>query len=352
MHASRANIVWAQGWPFLSLFLLAGPILRRASVLEWVLALSGVAAFIAISLVLRRATGGATFALAAASATLGVAFASFNPGSAACFLMAAAAIGSSKRRAVARPLVVTYVVVVATYAALTGLAPFFWIPTVLGAGIVGAVSLAFAELNDVVEDQHVAREYADRVARDSERERISRDLHDILGHTLSIVALKSELASRVIETDHRRAEDEIADVAGVARQTLSEMRIAIAGFRAVDPAAEVARACTLLEDSGIRATADVADVDLTREQEVAVAMAIREAVTNVLRHASGASKCTLCLAQSDGACTFEIQDDGAGGSAAEGFGLSGMRERVEGLGGTVNVDRTHGMHLRIVIPTD
>ncbi len=347
----RAGIAWTQGWPFLALSLLAGPILQRASVVEWGVTVAGIAAFALLALALQRASGAATLLLGAASIVLGVAFAPSNPGASACFILAACAIAGTRIGNRARALLASYVLGVAAYASFVGLSPSFWIPTILGAGTAGAATLAFVELQEIAERERTARDNADRAAREGERERISRDLHDILGHTLSVVALKCELASHLLRTDRERAESEISDVARVARETLSELRLAIAGFRAANAAEEVRRACGLLETAGIRAKAEIGSIDLTAEQQAAVALAVREAVTNVLRHATKARECTMRLTQSDGNCSFEIRDDGQGGLAAEGFGLSGMRERMQALGGEVYVDHLRGTYVRILIPT-
>jgi two-component system, NarL family, sensor histidine kinase DesK len=119
----------------------------------------------------------------------------------------------------------------------------------------------------------------------AERERISRDMHDVLGHTLTAIALKSELAEKLIDTDVVRAAQEIRDVARITRESLGELRAAIAGYRAAGIEAELGRARSALESAGLRVECEVESVSLTSEQEGVLALAVREGVTNVIRHA-------------------------------------------------------------------
>lgn len=187
----------------------------------------------------------------------------------------------------------------------------------------------------------------ERLAQIAERERIARDLHDVLGHTLSLIALKSQLASKLAERDPPRAVAEIRDVESIARTSLDELRAAVAGYRAAGIPDELAHARDVLTSAGLRVDCDADEnVRLAPANESVLALAIREAVTNVVRHAR-ASAVRLRLAPADGACRFEIQDDGVGGSAAEGMGLSGMRERVEAHGGSL--ERTVGGGTRLVV---
>lgn len=195
-----------------------------------------------------------------------------------------------------------------------------------------------------------AQEEIEHLAKVAERERIARDLHDVLGHTLSVIALKSELASKLMERDPQQAGNEIREVEQISRQALSEVRDAIRGYRAKGLAAELAQAKTTLETAGLTVQCDAAStVQLPPMQESVLALAVREAVTNVVRHA-GARTCRLRLEQENGSCRLEIQDDGRGGSSLEGNGLRGMRERVQMLGGTLDRISDDGTTLTITLP--
>jgi two-component system sensor histidine kinase DesK len=190
---------------------------------------------------------------------------------------------------------------------------------------------------------------AARLAKVAERERIARDLHDVLGHALSVVILKSELAGRLIDRDPARARDEIADVERTAREALDQVRQTIRGYRSENLQAEFEQAKSTLETAGVAVEVDSSPPPITPEQETVLALALREAVTNVVRHAHAAT-CRLRLSAENGACRLEIQDDGRGGTNGEGFGLRGMRERIEALGGSVVRVAGAGTRLTITLP--
>ena len=194
-----------------------------------------------------------------------------------------------------------------------------------------------------------ANEEIEHLAKVAERERIARDLHDVLGHTLSVIILKSELAGKLLDRDPERAKAEIADVERTSREALAEVRNTIRGYRANSLEAELKQATEALETAGITVKSEAAKMKLTAAQESVVGLVVREAVTNIVRHAN-ARNCSLRLSPNNGSCRLEIQDDGRGGGAVEGNGLRGMRERIEALGGTL-IRQTHpGTTLLIEFP--
>jgi two-component system sensor histidine kinase DesK len=171
----------------------------------------------------------------------------------------------------------------------------------------------------------------------------------VLGHTLSLVILKSELASKLIGGDPERAKNEIQEVEQISREALAEVRSAISGYRAGGLDEELARADATLQTAGVTAECRSVTVALSPVQETVLALAVREAVTNVVRHAR-ARHCRLRLEQVDACCVLEILDDGRGGNQTEGNGVRGMRERVEALGGTLRRDTSAGTRLTIMLP--
>jgi two-component system sensor histidine kinase DesK len=216
--------------------------------------------------------------------------------------------------------------------------------------IIGAGNTFFAERNRMHRRLRKANDEIEHLAKVAERERIARDLHDVLGHTLSVITLKSELAGKLIERDPQRAEKEIREVEQISRQALSDVRDAIRGYRSQGLVAELALAKSTLETAGLAVQCDAAStVKLLAVQESVLSLAVREAVTNVVRHAQ-ASSCSLRLEQQNGSFRLEIQDDGRGGADLEGNGLRGMRERVEMLGGTLNRNTDAGTRLTITLP--
>ena len=188
-----------------------------------------------------------------------------------------------------------------------------------------------------------------RQATLSERERISRDLHDVMGHTLSVISLKAELAARLVEKDPARAKHEIAEVARISREALAEARDTIRGYRESSLQQEIVKARNALETAGVAVECDISNVATTPEQENVLSLALREAVTNVVRHAQ-ARTCRVLLHQTSAEYRLEIQDDGLGNDQTEGSGLKGMRERVESRGGSVLREARNGTRLTVTLP--
>lgn len=216
---------------------------------------------------------------------------------------------------------------------------------------IGAGNTFFAERNRMNQKLRKANEEVEHLAKVAERERIARDLHDVLGHTLSVITLKSELAGKLIDRDPELAGKEIREVEQISRQALTDVRDAIRGYRSRGLVAELAQAKSTLETAGLTVQCDAATtVKLPAVQESVLSLAVREAVTNVVRHAR-ARTCRMRLEQQNGSCCLEIQDDGMGGSHGEGNGLRGMRERVEMLGGTLLRETRSGTKITITLPT-
>lgn len=214
--------------------------------------------------------------------------------------------------------------------------------------IIGAINIHFAQVGRANARLRLAHDEIEHLAKVAERERIARDLHDVLGHTLSLIVLKSELASKLSERDADRARDEIRDVERIARDALAEVRSAVRGYRAGGLDAEVAHARKTLATAGIETTTDIAKAQLPPAHEAVLSLVLREAVTNIVRH-SGARQVRIALRVAD-ACHLTITDDGRGGNAPFGNGLTGMRERVEILGGTLARDGRRGTTLDVTLP--
>jgi two-component system sensor histidine kinase DesK len=195
----------------------------------------------------------------------------------------------------------------------------------------------------------MAQEEVEQLAKIAERERIARDLHDVLGHTLSVIVLKSELAAKLAEKDPARAAQEIRDVERISRDALSQVRSTVRGYQSRGLLAEVEQAKTALTAAGVQTQCDFGAPKLPAAQEGVLALALREAVTNVIRHAK-ATSCYLTLRQENGSCRLQIKDDGCGSASAEGVGLSGMRQRVESLGGQLQREISSGTCLTITLP--
>jgi two-component system sensor histidine kinase DesK len=195
----------------------------------------------------------------------------------------------------------------------------------------------------------MAHEEIEQLAKTAERERIARDMHDILGHSLSLIVLKSELAGRLLASQPTRAALEIAEIETTARQALAEVRRTITGYRSEGFASELTRAAQVLETAGVRVHKPAKAPYLTPRHEATLSLVLREAITNIVRHA-GASECSIELSTAEDRTQLVIADDGRGDIREEGNGLRGMRERVRELGGSLSLDSQRGTRLQIELP--
>lgn len=217
---------------------------------------------------------------------------------------------------------------------------------VLGIGLSSIQEAQQRRLNAQIQ---AAQEENQRLAAIAERERIARDLHDLLGHTLSVITLKAELAAKLAQRDPQKAALEMREVERISREATAQVREAVQGYKSRGLQGELAGVKLALEAAGIKFDYYAQMVELSPVQEGVLALALREAVTNIIRH-SGAKQCTIQLTQMEHGVGLEIQDDGKGGAFKENSGLAGMRQRVEGLGGSLSLDTSGGTKLSIGLP--
>jgi two-component system sensor histidine kinase DesK len=222
--------------------------------------------------------------------------------------------------------------------------------------IIGGGNIFFAEQRRADCKLRAAQQENIALAAVAERERIARDLHDVLGHTLSVIVLKAELAGRLIPIDPARAIAEIADVERTSRTALAEVREAIGGYRARGLAAEIEAAHATLQAAGVKLIAESNSAQtaaLTPQEETALSLVLREAVTNIVRHAH-ATSCSLQFVSEAGRRRLVVEDDGEHVMAREGNGIRGMRERVESIGGHFILERgialDRGTRLTLELP--
>jgi two-component system sensor histidine kinase DesK len=217
---------------------------------------------------------------------------------------------------------------------------------------IGAMMAAFARKIQANLELEAAREELARLAVSEERLRIARDLHDLLGHTLSVIALKSELAAKLVDRDPARARGELEDVQEVTRHALAEVREAVHGYRRLALADAVDGARTALTAAGIACRVEGRAGELPDEVEDVLAWAVREATTNVVRH-SDASTCSIRLQSTGDGVELEVADDGSPRPSVDvGAGLRGLAERAEKLRGTVEVGarRAGGFRVKLTVP--
>ncbi len=326
--------------------------LQEGSRRDWLILAGVYACFLAIYLpLILSSSSRKRCLLLLALAILGAAYYPLNPsaGGSMFIYVAAFAPFATASFAIGAGTIVTAVLVSAAEGALLQQSPWVWGGFAFLAGSIGAGNLIASLRMAATQRLLRAQEQIGHLAKVAERERIARDLHDVLGHTLSVVVLKSELAGKLIGTDVERARREIGEVEQIARSALGEVREAIRGYRTDGIAAEIARARRTLEAAGVRLEWRAESIHLEGTAESVLSLVLREAVTNILRHA-GATSCRLELTTDGRGTRLSMQDNGRGAAEYNGNGLRGMRERVAAVGGRLQIDSRHGTHLTVDIP--
>ena len=273
----------------------------------------------------------------------------YNPSAAAFFIYGSALIALGFRQRTAIQLLAAQVLIGTAASAVLAMEWWYYMASVVISALIGAVTIQAAAKAAGDAKLRMAQDEIERIAKLAERERIARDLHDLLGHTLSVVVLKSELAQKLMSRDPSRALQEMAEVERISRQGLAEVREAITGYRTTGLAAEIEHVRETLTAAGIQATVEARPLSLAPAQETALSLALREAATNVIRHAQ-ATRCHIKFYAQDGSALMEVEDDGRGGDAPFGNGLTGMRERIQALGGALMRETDHGTRLIISVP--
>jgi two-component system sensor histidine kinase DesK len=305
---------------------------------EALVSLLAMAGFIAVYIFAMRRLDWTIYPAALVAVLLGLVLLPQTPGAGVYLVFAGAMLGRLRFT----PLVWLALVAVSASGAT---AMMIFAPTpLMTLGFLGLVAMAtggsvIASRNErqaAQASQTQAR--AAHVAAEAERQRIARDLHDLLGHTLSVVTLKAEIAEKLIDQDRDRARRELRAIQSISREAMAEVREAVIGLRGRSLADALADAVQRLRDAGIaaRVSCAAATDGLSAEASTALAMAVREGVTNILRHA-GAGSVSLTFRRDGDHARLEIVDDGVGGADAAGGGLSGLASRLAALDGTLSV---------------
>jgi len=249
------------------------------------------------------------------------------------------------------PLLLTVV----RYGGITGVDWWWLIAFLLLVRGIGLDMIGVARMGSAIRELHTARRELARLAVIEERERLSRDLHDLLGQTLSMITLKSELAGCLVKEEPERCAQELAEIERVSRQMLREVRKTVVGYRQPTLANELDGARQLLEAAGVEHSVEQTIGDLSSALDAVLAWTIRERVTNVIRH-SRARECLIRLVRNQSMAEAMILNDGAQREdqqdkrTSQGNGLAGLRERVAALGGTMEagfLDVSGKKHFRL-----
>lgn len=349
-------------WLIYLLFLVWQPIFDPSSTwVHWALAGLMAAVFVPIygwthrvidtrNWLWRNGVPGAVLGIAAMAA-LTLVGVTFNTGSATFAIYALASAGKLNPRRYALKVMVgimaTLVVAFFVSPVPVGFKMASFLPAAMLGPFIGLGTLFARERRATNAKLHMAQQELEQLAAIAERERIARDLHDVLGHTLSTITLKSELAANLVATDPERAAAEMRDVEQLSRQTLAEVRSVVRGYRATGLEGEVVSTKLALEAAGIKFDYFIAKLALQPAAESVLALALREAVTNLVRHAS-ATSCTVTLDADSTFVALAVEDNGLGivpstadaNAGQRGFGMSAMHERARALGGFVTVQPT------------
>lgn len=338
-------------WLLYSLPFLAGVFFPGLQWWQRAVTLVTYVAFLALYFTAYWIKGRRIYLIAAGMDAIAMVFSQWSPAAPVFFIYAAAALSWSLPVREAALALVLQVGLGVAYGVVMGMPAWYFIPAGVITALIGAVSIQDAANRRAGARLRLAHDEVERLAKVAERERIARDLHDLLGHTLSVVVLKSELARKLVAQDPARAAREMADVEQTARAGLADVRAAITGYRSIGLLAEIERVRLTLADANLATTVEVPSaLQLSPAQETTLAMALREAATNVIRHAE-ATRVRIRLHQEDGgAVRLDVEDDGRGGDSPLGYGLTGMRERIAALGGELVRHTDRGTRLRISLP--
>ena len=341
-------------WLVYSIFFFVDPILRHNS-RYWIQSIVIYAIFLAIYIGYAESrTDRQRYVLVTSFYLLGILVYPFNSGASSFFIYGAAflpfIVPTASRFAV---IMAAQVIGLVAEGLIFHLNPLSMVGTVVLMLMIGGSNVFLARQKRMDCKLRAAQEENVQLAAVAERERIARDLHDVLGHTLSVIVLKAELARRLMEYDPQRAAQEIADVETTARAALTEVREAIGGYRSQGLTAEIDHARQTLDAAGVTLTWETLPTNsptLNATEETVLSLSVREAVTNIVRHAE-ATSCTMRLAISpDNFYALSVQDNGRHPIRQEGNGLRGMRDRILGLNGRLSIRSDHGTTLLIELP--
>ena len=332
-------------WTIYLAFFFIYPVAAHADTRTWIATAAGALIFFVLYFRGHWVKGRDLAVIIAAITLLGVVYYPFNPGAGSFFIYAAAfapSIGTTRQGWITIGIIEGIVLVESIAFRIH---PFASVWPLVFTALIGAINMHYEEAHRANARLRLAHDEIEHLAKVAERERIARDLHDLLGHTLSLIVLKSELAAKLADRDPERARAEIRDVERISRDALTQVRAAVGGFRSGGLQDEIERARETLAAANVSLSSAIEPIHLPPAHEAVLALAIREGVTNVIRHAH-ATHCTIQLTGD----RLTIADDGRGGTAAFGNGLSGMRERVESLGGTLHRESGNGTMLTILFP--
>jgi two-component system sensor histidine kinase DesK len=287
----------------------------------------------------------------AAISLVGVCLSDITVGANIFFVYAAALSGEfyNKRKAFISLLCVLGFTTL--YAVITDKSSYFWIPAIFMSITFGLLNIHNSEVLKKNKALKQSQEETQHLAKIAERERISRDLHDLLGHSLSVITLKSELASKMIDKglSLEKINTEIKAVEELSRKTLAQVRDAVKGYNIATIKGELLQVKVATEAAKIELIANIEVESLAAGVESELALIIREAITNVIRHAE-TEKVWIDLTQVTNQLSLTITDQGQITTNKEQSGMQNMRTRIKQMGGKMEVNNNPNTQLKFTLP--
>ncbi|MBX9575649.1 MAG: sensor histidine kinase [Caulobacteraceae bacterium] len=335
VRTGGGEVGWWLSLLYLSLYFVPWFWLRPTAT-QVVIATFGLAVF--LPLYHRARTASETALVAYACATLILSFVLILSGGNWTVITAFAATMAGRLRPARRAAGVLVVFGIATSAVGLGAEQhfYYWALGVFLSVMVGFATLSRAMLEDKNRALVNAQEEVRLIAAMAERERIGRDLHDLLGGTLTLMALKAELAAKLSVRDSLAARREMREVAAAAREALAEVRTAVAGMTDMTLTREIESARSALSAAGIACVTEVDLKDVDQGAGAVLAMTLREAVTNVIRH-SGAETCQISVHRTSSIVQLTVMDDGDGRALRPSGGIAGAQSRLAAAGGGLSL---------------
>jgi two-component system sensor histidine kinase DesK len=287
----------------------------------------------------------------AAICLVGVGLSEINLGASVFFIYAAVFSSEFNDRRQALLTLLIVLLFTASYAAITDKSSYFWVPAIFVSITLGLLNIQRTEVLKKNKALKQSQQETKQLAKIAERERISRDLHDLLGHSLSVITLRSELASKMIKKglSLEKIQTEIKAVEELSRKTLALVRDAVKGYNIATIKGELLRVKVVTEAAKIELIASIEVESLSTNVESELALIIREAITNVIRHAE-TEKVWIILKQVSSHLTLTISDQGQITSKKEQSGMQNMRTRIDNLGGKMEVNNVPNTQLKFTLP--
>ncbi len=274
-----------------------------------------------------------------------------TPGASVFFIYAAAfccRLSSTKRATIGLFLISACVGITSWYGSL-GI--YFYMPAIFFTFLVGGVNIYQHDISLKRKELILSQQEVRHLARTSERERIARDLHDLIGHTFSVIALKAELANKLVEKDIGKAKEEIRAIENTSREALSQIREVVSGYRTSDLNTELAHAKYVLESNEISFQYQFDKLEMDEHNNKELAIILKELVTNILKH-SQSTQVEARIEEVNKQVCLTVKDDGIGfvENQIRGFGLKGISERVNKLNGKLSIQSSTGTEVTILVP--